>query len=137
MKFSKVRQEQHIGIHTLKNRITKLVNNCKFTDNSTKETIKIMILGHAIKFHEARDWIRLQNQSRVTYQSLLNHCKLLEQRCEQYQKAQLKGRAHLTTLTVATSTTSTIDQDSITRQRNCHQCGYNHPRGNKSKKFQL
>ena len=28
--FSNVRQEPHKGIHTLNNRITTLVNNCKF-----------------------------------------------------------------------------------------------------------
>ena len=45
--------------------------------------LKIMLLVHAIKYHEARDWIRLQNQSTLTYQLLLAHCKLLEHRCEQ------------------------------------------------------
>ena len=78
--FSDVRQEEQEGIHTLNNRITKLVNNCTFTDNSTNETIKIMILAHAMKFHKARDCIRLQYQSTLTYLSLINHCKLLEQR---------------------------------------------------------
>ena len=42
------------------------------------------------------DWICLQDQSQLTYASLLQHCKTLEQRCEQYQKAQIKGRAELT-----------------------------------------
>ena len=65
-----------------------------------------MLLAHAIKYHETRDWIRLQDQSPLAYQLLLNHCKLLEQRCEQYQKAQLKGRAELTTITAASSVTS-------------------------------
>ena len=75
------------GPHSLNNRITNLINNCKFTGSNTKETLKSMLLAHDIKYHEARDWIRLQDQSTLTYQSLLNHCKLLEQRCEQYQKA--------------------------------------------------
>ena len=91
-----------------------------------------MLLAHAIKYHEARDWIRLQDQSTLTYQSLLNHCKLLEQRCEQYQKAQLKGRAGLTTITTASSVTSSVHQDAVTthpRKLNCTRCGYNHPKG--------
>ena len=46
-----------------------------------------MLLQHAVRFHEARDWICLQDQSQLTYASLLQHCKTLEQRCEQYQKA--------------------------------------------------
>ena len=63
------RQEQQEGIHTLSNRITTLINNCKFTDSS-KETLKIILLAHAVKYHKARDWIRLQDQSTLTFQTL-------------------------------------------------------------------
>ena len=73
--LSDFRQEPNEGMHSLSNRITNLINNCKFTYSNTKETLKIMLLVHAIKYHEARDWIRLQDQSTLTYQSLLNHCK--------------------------------------------------------------
>ena len=102
----------------------------KFTDSNTKETRKLMLLAHAIKYHEARDWIRLQNQSTLTYQSLLDHCKLLEQRCEQFQKAQLRDRAELTTITVTASVTSSVHQDTVTthKKSNCTRCGYNHPK---------
>ena len=129
--LSDFRQEPNEGIHSLSNRITNLINNCKFTDSNTKETLKPMLLVHAIKYHEARDWIRLQNQSTLTYQSLLAHCKLLEQRCEQFRKAQLKGRAELTTITVAASVTSSVHQDTVTthKKSNCTRCGYNHPKG--------
>ena len=130
--FSNVRQEQHEGMHTFNNRITTLVNNCKLTDKSIKETIKIMLLSHAVRYHKARDWIRLQDQSTLAYQSLSNHCKLLGQWCEQYKKAQLKGKAQLTTLTAATSTTSSVCQDAITthtRQPKCQGCGYSHLQG--------
>ena len=72
--FSDVRQQAHEWIQTLNTRITSLVNKCKFTNAPTKETVKIMLLAHAVKFHEARDWIRLQDQSTLTYTSLLNHC---------------------------------------------------------------
>ena len=90
-----------------------------------------MLLVHAIKYHETRDWIRLQNQSTLTYQSPLAHCKLLEQRCEQFQKAQLRGRAELTTITAAASVTSSMHQDTVTmhKKSNCTRCGYNHPKG--------
>ena len=110
--LSDFRQEPNKGTHSLSNRITNLINNCKFTDSNTKETLKIMLLVHVIKYHEAIDWIMLQDQSTLTYQSLLNHCKPLEQRCEQYQKAQPKGRAELTTITAALSITSSVHQDS-------------------------
>ena len=129
--LSDFRQEPNEGIHSLSNRITNLIINCKFTDSNIKETLKLMLLVHAIKYHEARDWIRLQNQSTLTYQLLLAHCKLLEQRCEQFQKAQLKGRAELTTITVAASVTSSVHQDTVTihKKSNCTRCGYNHPKG--------
>ena len=106
-----------------------LINNCKFTDSNTKETLKIMLLVLAIKYHEARDWIRLHNQSTLTYQLLLAHCKLLELRCEQYKKGQLRGRAELTT--IIASVTSSVHQDTVTthKKSNCARCGYNHPKG--------
>ena len=103
----------------------------KFTDSNTIETLKIMLLVHAIKYHEARDWIRLQNQSTLTYQWLLAHCKLLDQRYEQYQKAQQRGRAELTTVTAAASVTSSVHQETVTthKKSNCTRCGYNLPKG--------
>ena len=82
--MSYVRQQHSEQIHILNTRIIMLVNNCRFQDCQTTETIKIMVLQYAIKFHEARDWIRLQDPATLTYQSLLNHCKLLEQQCEQF-----------------------------------------------------
>ena len=91
-----------------------------------------MLLAHAIRYHEARDWIRLQSQPTLTYQLLLAHCKLLEQRYEHYQKAQLRGKAELTTITATVSVTSSMHQDTVTthpKKSNCTRCGYNHPKG--------
>ena len=96
-----IRQQLEEQVHALNNRITTLVNNCSFQDPQTSETIKIMLLQHAIRFHEVRDWIRLQDPATLTYKSLLNHCKLLEQCCKHYRKAQQKGRAELTSLASA------------------------------------
>ena len=53
--MSNIRQQPNEQIHTLNTRITTLVNNCRFQDQQTTETIKIMLLQHTIKFHEARD----------------------------------------------------------------------------------
>ena len=121
-------------LHTLNTRITTLVNNCRFQDHQTTETIKIMLLQHTVKFHKARDRIRLQDPATLTYQSLLNHCKLLEQQCKQFQKAQQKGRADLTSIVAASVTNSSIhQQDSISTHPNqisCYQCGYSHLRNN-------
>ena len=54
-----------------------------------------MVLQHAVKYHEARDWIRQQDQSQLTYQALLSYCKMLEACCEQYQKAKERGHTDL------------------------------------------
>ena len=61
--MSNVRQQPNKQIHALNTRITTLVNNCRFKDQQTTETIKIMLLQHAVGFHEAREWICLQDQS--------------------------------------------------------------------------
>ena len=91
--MSDVQQQPNKHIHALNTRITTLVNNCRFQDQNTTNTIKLMLLKHAVRFYEARDWIRLQDQNQLTYASLLQHCKTLEQRYEQYQKAQIKGKS--------------------------------------------
>ena len=78
-KMSDIIQQPNEQIHTLNIRINMLVNNCRFQNQQTTETIKIMLLQHGIKFHKARDWVRLQDPAKVTYQSLLHDCKLLEQ----------------------------------------------------------
>ena len=46
--MSDVRQQQNEQIHALNIRITTLVNNCRFQDHQTSETIKIMLLQHAV-----------------------------------------------------------------------------------------
>ena len=127
--LSDLRQQPDEQVHTLSTRIINLVNNCNFQDQQTTETIKIMLLQHAIRYHEARDWIRLQDPSTLTYKTLLQHCRQLEQRCEQFRKAQQKGRAELTTLANASVTQTSIHQDAITSHpshNTCYRCGYDH-----------
>ena len=57
--LSDIRQQPEEQVHALNNRIITLVNNCSFQDQQTTETIKIMLLHHAIRYHEACNWIRL------------------------------------------------------------------------------
>ena len=127
--LSNIRQQPGERVHAL-NRITTKhrINSCSFQDQQTTETMKIMLLQHAIRYHKAHDWIRLQDPAALTYKSLLQHCKQLEQCCKQFQKAQLKGRAELASLTVASTRTS-IHQDAITthpNHNNCYRCRYSH-----------
>ena len=127
--LSDIRQQPEEQVHTLSTRIINLVNNCNFRDQQTTETLKIMLLQHAIKYHEARDWIRLQDPTTLTYKALLQHCKQLEQCCDHFRKAQQKGRAELTTLANASVTHTSIHQDAITSHsshNSCYRCGYSH-----------
>ena len=126
--LSNIRQQPEEQVHTLSNRIVTLVNNCSFQDQQTTESIKIMLLHHAIRYHEAHDWIRQQDPATLTYKTLLQHCKHLEQCCKHFQKAQQKGRAELTSLGTA-KTTNTIHQDAITTHHNynnCYRCRHHH-----------
>ena len=124
-------QQQNEQIYALNTRITTLVNNCNIQEHQTKETIIIMVPQHTLKFHEAMDWIRLQDRTQLTYLALLQYCKTLEQHCKQFQKAQLRGHAELTTFSAATSTTYSVHKDATTTTHIlCTRCGYNPPQGN-------
>ena len=91
------------GIHALSTCIITLIGKCKFPSHEVKEMMKLMILQHAVKYHEALEWICLQGQDTLTYQSLLIYCTQLEARCKQYQQAEVQGRAQLTTNTAASA----------------------------------
>ena len=92
---------------------------------STTETIKIMVLQHGVKYHEARDWIRQQDQSQLTYQAPLSHCTMLEACCEQYHKAKERGHADLASITAATSS---LHIHAMSKSESCYKCGYSHPK---------
>ena len=62
------------GIHALSMHINTLMGKCKFPLQEVKELMKLMVLQHGVKYHEACNWICLQDQSAITYQSLLNYC---------------------------------------------------------------
>ena len=89
--ISGFKQQPGEGIHALSQHISNLITQCRFTHPKTQEMLTIMVLQHAVRYHEARDWIWQQDQSQLTYQSPLSHCKLLESRCKQYQKARERG----------------------------------------------
>ena len=118
------------GNHSLSTQINILVGKCKLTLEDTKYTIKIMLLQHAVNYHEARDWIHLQDQRTLGYQSLLAHCKQLEAHCKQFQQAQAQGSAHLTSITLTSANHSSLHanaQSTTTQQSSCSHCGYSHP----------
>ena len=107
--------------------ICDLVTKSKFTHQPTQEMLKIMVLQHAVQYHEARDWIRQQDQSQLTYQALLSHCKLLQQPCEQYQKARERGCADLASITTASTSSIHTDALTVSPHNHCQKCGYSNP----------
>ena len=128
--FSDLFQLSEEGVYVLSNRICATITTCQFSSPEIKEIMKIMVLQHAVKYHKARDWICLQDQSTLMYQSLLPHCRQLEARYEQFQQAQAQGRPHLTSLASASASKSSINTNlqSNTKQP-CNRCGYNHSHG--------
>ena len=120
------------GIHSLSNRINTLISKCRFLIEEIKEAMKIMALQYAVKCHEARDVIHLQDQDTLTYKSLLNHCKQLEAQCEQFKQAQAQGRAHLTSITAASASHSSLhaNTQSTTTRQACQRCDNSHPHAN-------
>ena len=55
--LSDLRQKIEYGIHILSNHITTFMNNTKFEHLETEETLKIMLLQHAVYYHQARGGI--------------------------------------------------------------------------------
>ena len=86
-----------------------------------------MVLQHTVRHHEARDWIRQQDQSQLTYQSLLSHCKLLESWCKQYQKARERGCPDLASITAASASSIPTDALTTSPQTHCNKCDYSNP----------
>ena len=124
--LSGVHQQPDEGINSLSIRITALINQLKFPHDKTKETLKIMVLQHTVRYLEAHNWIQLQDQSQLTYRALCTHCWLLMFHSKQYQEAKEKGQADLTSLSTATSLASSIHQDALTILPKCNKCGYSH-----------
>ena len=115
------------GIHALSTCITTIVGKCSFPLQEIKDMLKCMVLQHAVKYHEVQDWICLQDQSSLTYQSLLNYCTQLEARCEQFKQVQAQGRAQLSSITAASATPSSLLTQSGITNISCKRCGYTHP----------
>ena len=55
------------GIHALSTCINTIIGKCSLPSQEIKDFLKLMVLQHAVKYHEVRDWIHLQDQSTLTY----------------------------------------------------------------------
>ena len=76
--LSDVCQWSSEAICALNTCIIALVNQYQFPDVNIKQTLKIIILQHVVRYLEAQNWIHLQHKSQLTYQALLSKCQLLE-----------------------------------------------------------
>ena len=74
--MSDLQQQPDEGIHVLSQCICNLITKLKFLHGPMVEMLRIMVLQHAVRYHKARDWIRHQDQSQLTYQALLSDCKM-------------------------------------------------------------
>ena len=63
---SDLQQQPDEGIHVLSQHIGDLITKSKFGNAQTTEAFKLVVLQHAVKYHDARDWIRQQDQSQLT-----------------------------------------------------------------------
>ena len=115
------------GIHALSTCITTIIGKCSFPSQEIKDMMKLMVLQHTVKYHEVQDRICLQDQSTLTYQSLLNYFTQLEARCEQFKQVQAQGRAQLSSITMASATPSLLLAQSGITNISCKRCGYTHP----------
>ena len=115
------------GIHALSTCIATIIGKCSFPLQEIKDMLKFMVLQHTVKYHEVWDWIHLQDQSTLTYKSLLNYCTQLEARREQFKQVQAQGRAQLSSITVVSATPSSLLAQSGITNICCKRCGYTHP----------
>ena len=115
-------------IHSPNIHIIQLTNNWCL-NSKTKETLIIIILQHIFRFHEAQDWIYVQDQS--TYNKLLSNRRTLHS-VNNSKRAKEKGCAKLSMITAATVSTSSIHQDILNTHIKCGKCSYNHTKGNGS-----
>ena len=118
-------QQPNEHMHALNTRITTLVNKCRFQDHQITETIKLTLLQHTVKFQEARDWIRLQDQrphhTPTTHQNIGAMLQAISE-------GSIKGHTELTTFSVATTTASSVHQYSVTIHNiECIKYGCKHP----------
>ena len=109
-----LQQLSNEGIHALSTHIITLIGKCRFPLQEVKGIMKLMVLQHAVKYLWAQDWIHLQHQDSLTYQSLLNYCTQLEARCKHYQQAWVHDKAQLTTIIAASVTPSSLHMQSVT-----------------------
>ena len=115
------------GIHVLNICITTLVNQCKFSAQCTKKKLRIMVLQHAVCYHEAWNWIHQQDQFQLAYQALLVQCQLLESCCEMFQKSKENDPTELTSLSTVNSSAFSLHQDSLLAYPTFCQCSYYQP----------
>ena len=57
----------------------------------------------------------------------LSHCKLLESRCKQYQKARERGCANLASVAVASASSINTNALITSPHTHCNKCDYSHP----------
>ena len=114
------------GTHALKPKSLHWSTSVSSPVLMSRRCLKSWSYKHVVRY-QAQDWIHLQDHSQLTYQALLSWCPCIKSWCGQYQKAEEKGQAHVTSLSLVTSSASSIHQDALTAYPRCTKCGYSNP----------
>ena len=75
---SDLQQKQDEPIHSLYKYSIRHFNNCHFCNAMGQRNPEKSSSYNTVKYHEARDWVCLQDQSALTYSVLLSHSRTLE-----------------------------------------------------------
>ena len=121
------KQQPNEGIHALSQCICNLIISASSPMSKPWRCWRSCSYSMQCASMRPETGIHLQDQSKLTYQSLLSHCKLLESRCKQYQKARERGWDDLMSISAATASASSIHTDTFNIQACCNEYGYMHP----------
>ena len=75
---SDLQQKPDESIHSLITHIIQLINDWDFFQKQNKENTQNHHLTTHSQIPQAKDWIHLQDQSTLTYDKLLSHCRTLK-----------------------------------------------------------
>ena len=102
------------GIHALNISITALVNQCKFPHDETRETLKIKVLQHVVRYQKRQGLDIAPRPVPAHLQGPSHPLPIAWVLMQAVPEGQWKGQADLTSLSAVTSSASSIHQNALT-----------------------
>ena len=138
--MSGLKQNADETVHQLRTRIETLVSRSNFELEQLRQSLKILALVRAVRYHEVREWIRHPDQKAATFQQVYDYCREMEDRSRQYTQARAEGRATLAAHTAAkaeaaaslhavpkeASEQEPFEISAVQTQKSCSFCGLKH-----------